>query len=131
MREQYEAWYRDVTSTRNFEMPRIYVGAPEENPVLLTRQDWRGPRAGWAADSLGHWDLEIRRAGNYQARLIFPALRSASDVNLSMGAASAAGRAPAGAAEITLRLRDIPSGPARLQATAGDSGVHYVDLMRL
>jgi hypothetical protein len=33
--------------------------------VRLSRQDWRGPKAGWAADSEGYWDVTVKRAGKY------------------------------------------------------------------
>jgi hypothetical protein len=69
----YEAWFRDVASTRNFEPPRIYLGTAHENPVLLTRQDWRGPQASWAPGGLGYWEVDVRQAGDYELTLIFPA----------------------------------------------------------
>ncbi len=40
MMESYENWYRDVTAELNYWDPqRIYLGAPEENPTLLSRFD--------------------------------------------------------------------------------------------
>ena len=47
LRKGYEAWFQDVSATRGYAPPRIHLGTPHENPVTLTRQDWRGPRAGW------------------------------------------------------------------------------------
>ena len=46
MHADYLAWFKDVSSTRGFEPVRIALGGPRENPTILTRQDWRGPRAG-------------------------------------------------------------------------------------
>ena len=40
----YLAWFRDVTSAPGVEPVRITLGGPAENPTILTRQDWRGPR---------------------------------------------------------------------------------------
>jgi hypothetical protein len=66
MRDGYRHWFEDVTSSIDHDSPRIVLGTPHENPAVLTRQDWRGPRAGWGADSLGHWDVEIADAGDYE-----------------------------------------------------------------
>jgi arylsulfatase A-like enzyme len=63
MRAGYEAWFKDVAGTRNFEPPRIYLGTRFENPVLLTRQDWRGPLASWAEGGLGYWEVDVRESG--------------------------------------------------------------------
>ena len=42
-KRQYDAWFNDVTAARDYSVPsRIFLGAAQENPVLLTRQDWRG-----------------------------------------------------------------------------------------
>ena len=48
MLRDYDAWFRDVESTRHFAPPRIHLGSPAEDPATLTRQDWRGE-----ADRLG------------------------------------------------------------------------------
>lgn len=66
MRDGYRHWFEDVTAANGRAAPRIKLGTPHENPVVLTRQDWRGPRAGWGAKNLGHWDVEIAQAGDYE-----------------------------------------------------------------
>src|SRR4029453_3049416 len=44
MKSEYEKWFKDVTRGRDYTSPsRIVLGAPQVNPVRLTRQDWRGP----------------------------------------------------------------------------------------
>ena len=68
LKKQYEAWFDDVTR-KGFDPPRIVVGSDRENPVRLSRQDWRGPKAGWAADSEGHWEVRVARAGMYRITL--------------------------------------------------------------
>jgi hypothetical protein len=66
LKQAYEAWFKNVTAGRNYAQPaRIVLGAPQENPVRLTRQDWRGPQAGWTPRSAGHWEVHIARAGIY------------------------------------------------------------------
>jgi len=61
LKDAYDAWFTDVSSTRGFPAPRILVGTDHENPVILTRQDWRGPQAGWAKNNRGYWDIDVAR----------------------------------------------------------------------
>ncbi len=59
MKRQYEDWFGNVTSGRDYTdrgVARISIGAPQENPARLTRQDWRGPQAAWTPTGLGHWE---------------------------------------------------------------------------
>jgi len=79
LRREYESWFRDVTAGLA-EPVRIQVGAKTANPVTLTPQDLRGPRASaspwnydrakayWnrEPDGYGYWELEIMRPGRYQ-----------------------------------------------------------------
>jgi arylsulfatase A-like enzyme len=65
LKKAYDEWFASVTK-KGFEPPRIIVGSEKENPVRLSRQDWRGPKAGWGADSIGHWEIKIERAGKYR-----------------------------------------------------------------
>lgn len=68
LKREYETWFTDVTR-KGFAPPRIIVGSDRENPLRLSRQDWRGPHAGWAADSAGHWEIEIIKPGRYKVRV--------------------------------------------------------------
>jgi arylsulfatase A-like enzyme len=65
LKKEYETWFADVTG-KGFAPPRIVIGSEKENPVRLSRQDWRGPKAGWNADSIGHWEVKFERAGEYK-----------------------------------------------------------------
>ena len=69
MRDGYRQWFDDVTRDRNHSAPRIVPGTAHENPTVLSRQDWRGPRAGWSASDLGHWDVDIAEADDYEITL--------------------------------------------------------------
>ena len=64
----YLAWFRDVSSTRGFDPVRIDIGGPREDPTVLTRQDWRGPRPGWEPNDLGHWEVNVVRGGRFDGR---------------------------------------------------------------
>src|SRR5262249_43022558 len=73
MRQGYEAWFKDVSGTRGYAPVRYRLGTAHEDPVLLTRQDWRGPKAGWGPGDLGYWWIEVARAGTYDLTLRFAA----------------------------------------------------------
>lgn len=79
LQREYEAWFADVTKL-GFDPPRIVIGSAKENPVRLTRQDWRGPKAGWTPQSIGHWELQVERAGKYQVTV-----RSRADFDTASG----------------------------------------------
>ena len=64
MHAEYLAWFKDVAATRGFEPVRIEIGGQRENPTILTRQDWRGPRAGWGPNDLGYWEVEVAARGD-------------------------------------------------------------------
>jgi arylsulfatase A-like enzyme len=65
LKREYERWFEDVTQA-GFDPPRIVIGSPHVSSVRLSRQDWRGTRAGWNPDSLGHWELRVARPGRYR-----------------------------------------------------------------
>ncbi len=71
LKREYEAWFADVTK-KGFAPPRIVIGSEKEPVTRLSRQDWRGEKAGWAADSIGHWEVKIARAGKYKVTLYAP-----------------------------------------------------------
>jgi len=61
LKADYERWFDMVTGTRDYAdrgIARINVGSPRQNPVRLTRQDWRGPEAAWSPKGLGHWESQ-------------------------------------------------------------------------
>ena len=135
LRAGYEAWFRDVSATRGYAPPRIVAGSPHENPTILTRQDWRGPRAGWAADSLGHWEIEIARRGTYRITLRFPAESAPVAAQVAIGATTLAGEAPSGASQCVFEPVELEAGPARIEASLRREGEpygpHYVEIEHL
>ncbi|MCS6865570.1 MAG: arylsulfatase [Gemmataceae bacterium] len=68
LKKQYEQWFADVTK-KGFAPPRIILGSEKQNPVRLTRQDWRGPNATWAPDAQGSWAVTVQRSGHYRVTL--------------------------------------------------------------
>jgi len=84
LKKEYEAWFADVTQL-GFASPRIPLGTDKEPTARLTRQDWRGPDAGWTATSVGHWVIEPTKDGDYevvvQSRQVFTELSWETSTN--------------------------------------------------
>lgn len=131
----YEAWFRDVSATRGYEPVRIHVGTPHENPLTLTRQDWRGPRAGWAEGDLGYWEIEVAVAGTYDVTLRFPPAAEPMTARLAIGDTAIEEDIASDAERCTFRRVELTRGPARLIAELDDgettAGSHYVDIERV
>lgn len=136
MRAGYEAWFRDVAATRNFEVPRIYLGTKFENPVMLTRQDWRGPHASWEVGGLGFWEVDVRESGEYQVTLLFPEIAKDGRAWVSLGGVKAETKLEAGAKAAVLRLSGVAKGPSRVEAAVNladgkaEFGPYYVEVSR-
>jgi arylsulfatase A-like enzyme len=132
MRAGYEAWFKDVTA-RGFEPPRIALGAEQEPLTRLTRQDWRGPKAGWGADGLGYWEVEVTRPAAYDVTLRFPA-GGDGVVRFRLSGAAVEAKVKAGEAAHTFRGVRLERGPGRLEATVERDGktvgAHYVEVKR-
>jgi hypothetical protein len=127
-------WFRDVSSTRGYAPPRIALGTPQENPVILTRQDWRGARAGWDGKSLGHWEVDVAAAGRYEVTLRMDAAEAGAAAAFRLG--RAAETAPLKAGETACRFTvALEKGPGRLEAEIGTGsaarGVNYVEARKI
>jgi arylsulfatase A-like enzyme len=120
MRKEYEAWFADVSSTRddNYAPPRIYIGTIHENPVVLTRQDWRHVKGRpWAADSNGYWEIYAARAGNYDIKIDFPAAKTNGKVLLEVSGGKVGQTIDKGETSVKFADVHIDKGPTRLMAT--------------
>ena len=135
MRKGYEDWFRDVSSTRGYAPPRIHAGTKHENPVTLTRQDWRGPRAGWTEESLGHWEVDVRSGGRYRVTLRMPPSAASGEARFSLNGTSITQTFSAGASEVRFDEVKLRRGSGRLEAilvqASNEIGPHYVDLEKL
>ncbi|HEY2930512.1 MAG TPA: arylsulfatase [Acidobacteriota bacterium] len=134
MRRDYERWFRDVSATRGYDPPRIDLGSKQENPVTLTRQDWRGPRAGWNPDSLGYWEVNVAEKASYRIRLEFAAAKTPVDVHLRISEIDLKKTIDEGTATALFSSVPLKNGPARFEAwteTPGRSvGVKYAYVQR-
>ena len=133
MRSGYENWLRDVSSTRGCAPPQIHLGTRHENPVTLTRQDWRGAQATWIGP--GYWEIHVAGAGDCEIALRFTPRETSGELTLRAGGSETRVRVEPGAASRTFARLRLKAGPSRLEAelvSAGKTtGVNYVDVRRL
>jgi len=119
MTNQYEAWFKDVTGGRDYTdrgIARIVIGSPGENPVRLTRQDWRGPQAAWTATSLGYWEVDVRRAGVYDVTMRFAELTKPGTISFALGASTLRKEVSAGAGSAIFNRVRLTRGAGRLES---------------
>ncbi len=111
MMESYENWYRDVTAELNYWDPqRIYLGAPEENPTLLSRFDLQ------TMTRLPYWSARVTRAGTYRFTLTFPPASRDSTANVRFGSVQASKPISAGETACIFESVTLPAGDGRLEA---------------
>jgi arylsulfatase A-like enzyme len=129
--QSYEAWFKDVTAGRDYTRPaRIFLGAPEENPVRLTRQDWRGPLAGWTPRSVGHWEVKIARAGSYTFVARLNRSVQPSTAYFKLGGVAKTQNVSADATEVVFGPLRLTRGEGRLECyiELGDTQVGALDV---
>jgi hypothetical protein len=120
MKQDYERWFQDVGHTRpdNYAPPRIIIGTRRENPVVLTRQDWRHVKGRpWASDSNGYWELQAASAGWYDVRLRFPKTKEDGTITLEIDDEEVAAQIERDATQYTFKKLRIIRGDLRLAAT--------------
>ena len=125
MRRQYESWFDDVSTTRpdNYEPPRIHLGSREENPTVLTRQDWRiQGEVGWEDEDHGSWQVLVTRPGPYSIRLCFTKTKGAALAHVQLDEIKHELPVTAGATECAFEGVELPEGPGCLEAWVEGEG---------
>jgi len=129
----YELWFEDMRKTREFAPPRIVLDPAQEDPVLLTRQDWRGPKAGAGKEANGFWMVDIRKETKYDVTLYFKSPGAAVKVAYTVNGRPTPVSADADAKTVTLKGVVHGAGPGQLSATIAAEkpyGVDYIELKR-
>ena len=133
LRSAYADWLHDVSSTRGYAPPRIAVGTPHEDPVILTRQDWRmvGPD-GWGDSDLGFWEIRVYRAGTYRVRFLFGPTSEGGTAELKVQQVQRKRPLDTAATEVTFEEVPLDEGATRLEAVlqrgGNRVGVRYVEV---
>ena len=133
MRRGYEAWFKEVTKARDYtQPPRIYVGAPEQPEVLLTRQDWREGDNGPGGKRVGRWFVDVRRAGDYALMLRFAKAGEPAVAKFGLGSVKVQKEVVPGDTGVEWPTVHLPQGAALvesvLESAGGRTGVKYVEL---
>ncbi len=115
LKGEYERWFDDVTKL-GFEPARIHVGSEKEPLTRLSRQDWRGPKAGWTPESVGQWEVYAERAGKYE--FTFCSKSEFLNGALSVGETST-GFVDSGLKKSRAVTLELPKGNATLEPTVG------------
>ncbi|MBK1875469.1 arylsulfatase [Pelagicoccus mobilis] len=63
LKERYDSWFDGVMES-DFTSVRTWVGSERENPVVLSRQDWKG--GGLFDGDNGVFSLDVKTAGYYR-----------------------------------------------------------------
>ncbi len=74
LKADLDSWHDEILQSPNLlTPPRIIIGAKQENPVILNRNDWKGPTARrWSsANAFGYWDVNVQYPGPYEIKMIF------------------------------------------------------------
>lgn len=117
MKAEYKTWFEEVSASRGYDPPRIVLGSDQENPVVLTRQDWRGPKAGWTKESIGYWETTVHREGYYAVELMFDSDLGAETARLVLGASTLETPIPKGADRVRIEKVTLNQGDLRLEPT--------------
>jgi hypothetical protein len=135
LRTAYQKWFKDVSSTRGYAPPPIALGSAFENPVTLTRQDWRGARASWNNSGLGHWVVDIQRPGTYSVRFRFPTAETEGSAELRLSGVGSVRPVRVGQAVVEFEPLKLDEGKGKLEAIlhfgAKTVGPNYVDVRAL
>jgi hypothetical protein len=115
MHADYLAWFKDVASARGFDPVRIEVGGEREDPTILTRQDWRGPRAGWGPNDLGFWEVNVARGGRFDLTVHLAPRRFPTVAHVRLRGVSRELKLDPEAAECTFHDLPLTEGPGRLE----------------
>lgn len=133
LRRRYEGWFADVSATRGYDPPAIALGS-RENPVVLTRQDWRGPAASWDEKGEGHWAVRCV-PGTYEITLRLWEGFTPARVGVRIGSAELQRTARQGSRTCTFRVA-LPSLErtkleAWMEQNGSRRGVRYVTVRRV
>lgn len=114
LKAEYDAWFADVCSG-GFEPVRTWIGSDVQNPVILTRQDWRG--GGLFDGELGHYELDVKNAGTYRITCRWSKLlKETHPVVLKINDRVYEHSILYAESQCCFEAIDLPAGPCRLEA---------------
>ncbi len=123
LRQEYEDWFDDVGATRGartFDAPTVHLGTAQENPVLMTQNDWRtlDGREGWRSDTLrGYWWVYVEAdAGPFTVRVRMRQGVPSGTVIVALDETEWKTSLPSGEHLVEMKGLDLSPGTSRLEA---------------
>jgi arylsulfatase len=72
LKADFDGFYERVIESPNLEPRRAQIGTEFENPVILNRNDAKGPPGVWAQDKLyAFWTVSVMKTGSYDIEFFF------------------------------------------------------------
>jgi len=73
LKGKFDDWYHDAINNEHLKPQRIIIGSEYENPVILNRNDTKGPMVkNWMSPTaIGYWDVSIASDGFYDVSMRF------------------------------------------------------------
>ena len=73
LKQSFDGWYGEIVTSENLlTPPLISIGSEFENPVVLNRNDSKGPPGIWSQeDRYLYWDADVKAEGPYDIACVF------------------------------------------------------------
>lgn len=72
LKQEFDHYYTEIIHSPNLKSQRARIGTEHENPVILNRNDAKGPPGIWAQQQIyGYWDISVMNAGSYDITFRF------------------------------------------------------------
>lgn len=113
MRLAYQRWFDDVGATRGYEPVRLRLGGAPENPVVLTRQDWKGAD-NWTGNDAGYWEVQVETSGAYTLTVSFAPCANEAVLHIRLDNSEVTCPVPANTDEVVLENVSWEAGAYRL-----------------
>ncbi len=138
LKDGYDQWFEDVTSTRGFDPVRFAIGSDQQPQVTLTRQDWRMMTVdGWGRGEsvVGRWEVDSVSEGPYDITVTFaePA-SSIGTVRIAFGSTEMCTEVRQGTQQARFEDVSLETGPGAFEASLETGtqiqGAWHVDISR-
>jgi arylsulfatase A-like enzyme len=122
LRAVYDAWFADVSTSwaatpdEHYQPVPIPLGSSDENPVGLTRQDWRidNRRESWDCDNPGWWPVRVEHPGPYRLTIDLPP-GAEGTLTARCGGWQVQRLVPRGIATLAFEAVELPLGEQRFE----------------
>ena len=127
MRQQYEAWFRDVMKSHGGQPQRIHIGSPRENPARLMASGSYVNQNVTPSIVTGQWPSRVLQSGQYKLSFVFHGgLKSSGTLHFKFGDVKFEQEVEKGILEHTSEDIWLKEGPGSLEAFVETSGKRIV-----